>query len=267
MRNFWENELTSRKGNNTQINSKKRGGHRGEWGANLPGRDSGWWDHSKPRGAERQELSRLAAAWARPRPRGWNGRTGGRGDGRGGGSGGGRGVGEVWRVEVGVLGSVMVKTICQLNVNEWRSRNNSKIKDDADDRGAKTWDMSAKNGASCSRKSKCLGGSEVPAFIQTSNILMISSGVSLKQMIFSLFNQYFISLAFFWDFAKQLWKEFAVLQKFATRTAPYTFLFHIYASLFHCNRVILFYAKDLLYLSQQHLSKYNERSLLCFLFW
>lgn len=56
-------------------------------------------------------------------------------------------------------------------------------------------------------------------------------------MIFSLFNQYFISLAFpsFWDFAKQLWKEFAVLQKFAstnaTRNAPYTFVFHIYASL------------------------------------
>lgn len=50
-------------------------------------------------------------------------------------------------------------------------------------------------------------------------------------MIFSLFNQYFISLAF----AKQLWKEFAVLQKFAstnaTRNAPYTFVFHIYASL------------------------------------
>lgn len=72
-------------------------------------------------------------------------------------------------------------------------------------------------------------------------------------MIFSLFNQYFISLAFpiFWDFAKQLWKEwkeFAVLQKFtstnATRNAPYTFVFHIYASLFNCNRVILFYAKD-----------------------
>lgn len=67
-------------------------------------------------------------------------------------------------------------------------------------------------------------------------------------MIFSLFNQYFISLAIFWDFAKQLWKEFAVLQIFAstnaTRNAPYTFVFHIYASLFNCNRVILFYAKD-----------------------
>lgn len=170
----WHQE---RRENNTQINSKKRGGHRGERGSNLPGRDSGWWDHSKPRGAERQELSWLAAAWARPRPRGWNGRTGGRGDGRGGGSGGGRGVGEVWRVEVGVLGSVMVKTICQLNVNEWRSRNNSKIKDDAHDRGVKTRDMSAKTGASCSRKSKCLGGSEVPAFIhlQTSNILIYST--------------------------------------------------------------------------------------------
>lgn len=236
----WHQE---RRENNTQINSKKRGGHRGEWGSNLPGRDSGWWDHSKPRGAERQELSWLAAAWARPRPRGWNGRTGGRGDGRGGGSGGGRGVGEVWRVEVGVLGSVMVKTICQLNVNEWRSRNNSKIKDDAHDRGVKTRDMSAKTVLHAAEKANVWAAVKsqhsYTSKHQTSWFiaLTISSGVSLKQMIFSLFNQYFISLAFpsFWDFAKQLWKEFAVLQKFAstnaTRNTPYTFVFHIYASL------------------------------------
>lgn len=112
-----------------QNKGSEGGGDQGQWGANLPGRDSGRWDHSEPWGAERRELPRLAEAWTRPRPRGRNGRIGGRGDGRGGGGGGGGGVGEVWKVEVGVLGlqhpsvqtegSVMVKAIGQLKAGWW----------------------------------------------------------------------------------------------------------------------------------------------------